>query len=65
MYDAFIPRDMDGDGNIDFVATRGNSGKYDGVFWLRQIRSSMALLVFEPARQTDSQHMSLPQTDTP
>lgn len=64
MYDAFIPRDMDGDGDIDFVATRGNSGNYDGVFWLEQIRSSMALLVFEPARQTDSQHMGLP-TSTP
>jgi hypothetical protein len=65
MYDAFIPRDMDGDGDIDFVATRGNSGKYDGVFWLEQIRSSMALLVFEGARQTDSQPMSLPPADTP
>ncbi|MEX2301563.1 MAG: VCBS repeat-containing protein [Bryobacterales bacterium] len=65
MYDAFIPRDMDGDGDMDFVATRGNSGKYDGVFWLEQIRSSMALLVFEPARQTDSQPMSLPSAETP
>jgi hypothetical protein len=65
MYDAFIPADMDADGDIDFIATRGNSGNYDGVFWLEQIRSSMALLVFEPARQTDSQQMSLPPADTP
>jgi hypothetical protein len=63
MYDAFIPRDMDGDGDIDFVATRGNSGNYDGVFWLEQIRSSMPLPVFEPARQTDSQPMALPPAD--
>jgi len=60
MYDAFIPRDMDGDGDVDFVSTRGNSGKYDGVFWLEQIRSSIALPVFEPARKSDSQQMPLP-----
>jgi hypothetical protein len=60
MYDAFIPRDMDGDGDIDFVSTRGNSGNNDGVFWLEQIRSSIALPVLEAARKTDSQPMPLP-----
>jgi hypothetical protein len=60
MYDAFIPRDMDSDGDIDFVATRGNSGKYDGVFWLEQIRSSVTLRSFEPARESESQPMPLP-----
>jgi hypothetical protein len=60
MYDQFIPRDMDGDGDIDFVGTRGNSGKYDGVFWLEQVRSSIALPVFEPARPTESEPMPLP-----
>ena len=65
MYDAFIARDMDGDGDIDFVATRGNSGKYDGVFWLEQIRSSIALPSFEPARKSESQPMPLPPSDAP
>jgi hypothetical protein len=63
MYAAFIARDMDGDGDIDFVATRGNSGKYDGAFWLEQVRSSMALLAFEPARKSESQQMPLPPHD--
>jgi hypothetical protein len=65
MFDAFIPRDMDGDGDIDFVATRGNSGKYDGVFWLEQVRSSIALPAFEPARQSESQRMPLPPEGFP
>jgi hypothetical protein len=60
MYDAFIPRDMDGDGDIDFVATRGNSGNNDGVFWLEQIRSSIALPVLEAARKTESEPIPLP-----
>ncbi len=60
MYDAFIARDMDGDGDIDFVSTRGNSGKYDGVFWLEQLRSSIALRAFEPGRKPDSEQMPLP-----
>ena len=39
MYDAFIPRDMDGDGDVDFVTTRGNSRSFDGVQWLEQVRT--------------------------
>ena len=32
MFDKFLSRDMDGDGDIDFVGTRGNSVPHDGVF---------------------------------
>jgi hypothetical protein len=60
MYDAFLARDMDGDGDLDFVGTRGNSGNFDGVYWLEQVRSATARKAFQPARTRDSQHMPLP-----
>jgi hypothetical protein len=60
MYDEFIPRDMDGDGDVDFVATRGNSGNYDGVFWLEQKRTDKAERAFTPARRQESKALPLP-----
>jgi len=60
MYDAFIPRDLDGDGDIDFVATRGNSGAFDGVFWLEQVRSTEPRASFTPARKEESRALPLP-----
>jgi len=60
MYDAFIPRDMDGDGDIDFVTTRGNSGNYDGVLWLEQVRTSGPARAFQSARSKESAHLPLP-----
>ncbi len=60
MFDKFLPRDMDGDGDVDFVSTRGNSSVWDGVFWLEQVRSSEARPAFETARQIDSPEMPLP-----
>ncbi|MDT8428298.1 MAG: DUF3047 domain-containing protein [Pseudomonadales bacterium] len=60
MFDKFIARDMDGDGNIDFVGTRGNSAPYDGVFWLEQVRSAQAQPAFSRARMQDSEEMPLP-----
>ena len=59
MYDKFIARDLDGDGDTDFIATRGNSYPYDGVFWLEQVRTSMPQPVFERAREIDSPEMPL------
>ena len=59
MYDKFIARDLDGDGDTDFIATRGNSYPYDGVFWLEQVRTSMSQPVFERAREIDSPEMPL------
>lgn len=60
MYDGFIPRDMDGDGDVDLVSTRGNSGVYDGVFWLEQIRTPAPQKAFTPARSEDSRALPLP-----
>ena len=60
MFDKFVPRDMDGDGDIDFVSTRGNSVPYDGVFWLEQVRTDAPVPAFEPARENDSAQMPLP-----
>ena len=51
MFDAFVPIDIDDDGDVDFVATRGNSGSFDGVFWLHQLHSERPSNAFTPARE--------------
>ena len=61
MYDKWIPLDIDEDGDLDFVGTRGNSKPYDGVIWLEQIRSEEPLPVFKQARIKDS--ISIPFVD--
>jgi hypothetical protein len=60
MFDAFFATDKDGDGDLDFLATRGNSGKMDGVFWLEQLSSGAPARRFLPAREEDSQSLPLP-----
>lgn len=60
MYDDFIVRDMDGDGDIDFVTTRGNSGTFDGLIWLEQLRTPGPTQSFHPARESESAHLALP-----
>jgi hypothetical protein len=60
MFDKFIAHDMDGDGDVDFVGTRGNSYPYDGVFWLEQVRSAAPGVRFLKARAVDSVEMGLP-----
>ena len=60
MYDKFIARDADGDGDVDFFGTRGNSAPYDGVYWLEQVRSDAPRPAFERARDEDSPEMPLP-----
>jgi hypothetical protein len=60
MFDKFIARDMDGDGDVDFLGTRGNSGPYDGLFWLEQVRSAEPRPAFERARASDSPEVPLP-----
>jgi hypothetical protein len=60
MFDQFVARDMDGDGDVDFLSTRGNSAPYDGVFWLEQVRTAEPSAAFAPARETDSAEMPLP-----
>ena len=56
----FIARDIDKDGDIDFVGTRGNSAPYDGVFWLEQVRTKTASPSFVPARSGESPEIPLP-----
>lgn len=60
MFDKFIAKDMDNDGDFDFVSTRGNSAPFDGVFWLEQVRSTQPIKSFTPARDQDSVEMPLP-----
>jgi hypothetical protein len=60
MFDKFVPRDMDGDGDVDFAFTRGNSTTYDGVFWLEQVRSETPIPSFQRAREQDSPEVPLP-----
>ncbi|MCZ6671872.1 MAG: VCBS repeat-containing protein [Verrucomicrobia bacterium] len=60
MFDKFIARDLDGDGDIDFLGTRGNSAPYDGIFWLEQVRSKTTRQSFTPARDEESPEMPLP-----
>ena len=59
MFDKWIARDLDGDGDIDFVGTRGNSAPYDGVIWLEQVRSDTPTRAFTQARAYDSEQLSL------
>ena len=63
MFDKFLSRDMDGDGDIDFVATRGNSVPYDGVFWLEQVRNAEPVPSFSRGREFDSEEMPLPERE--
>ena len=60
MFDKFVAHDVDGDGDVDFVGTRGNSGEYDGVFWLEQLRTDEPMASFIPARVVDSPELPLP-----
>ena len=59
MYDKWVARDLDGDGDLDFLGTRGNSEPFDGVIWLEQIRSREATRVFVQARASDSEQLTL------
>ena len=61
MYDQLILLDMDGDGDLDFTGTRGNSERFDGVFWLEQVRTPGPVAAFQPARQQESQELPLPE----
>lgn len=62
MFDQFLARDMDDDGDIDFVGTRGNSGAYDGVFWLEQQTTRVPPIIFQPSRPDGSPEVPLPDS---
>lgn len=63
MNDMFVSRDMDGDGDTDLVTTRGNSGSFDGVVWLEQVRSKQPRAAYQAARKVESRHLPLPPAD--
>jgi hypothetical protein len=58
MYDVMVPRDLNGDGLIDFVGTRGNSGVFDGVIWIEQQRSKSSKPRFAGARSAESRQLA-------
>jgi hypothetical protein len=60
MYDKWLAQDMDQDGDLDFVGTRGNSEPYDGVIWLEQDRTVTPEPRFRGARSIDSTQLGLP-----
>ncbi len=60
MYDKWLARDLDADGDLDFLGTRGNSEPYDGLIWLEQVRTREPAQRFIPARDADSEEMPLP-----
>jgi hypothetical protein len=60
MFDKLLPVDLNGDGHVDFAATRGNSGPFDGVLWLEQVRTAGPRAAFARARATDSPELPLP-----
>jgi hypothetical protein len=62
MYDAFAAMDVDRDGLLDVLYTRGNSGEYDGLYWLRQQRSEKPQAVFTSTRDEDSRALPLPDS---
>ena len=61
MFDKFLVRDMDGDGDIDLIGTRGNSIPYDGVFWLEQVRTAAPVPAFDQARKEESRQLPPPE----
>ena len=63
MFDMYVSRDLDGDGDMDLISTRGNSGEYDGVFWLEQVRTQTPGPSFTPARTTESRALPLPPSN--
>ena len=60
MFDKFVPFDIDSDGDLDFFGTRGNSGEFDGVFWLEQVRTEAPVAAFSAAREQESPELPLP-----
>ncbi|MBW2464824.1 MAG: VCBS repeat-containing protein, partial [Deltaproteobacteria bacterium] len=65
MFDLFQVVDLSnggaGDGLPDILTTRGNSGHYDGVIWLEQVRTAAPGPTFTAARSKDSPELPLPR----
>ena len=61
MYDEFVTRDMDADGDLDLISTRGNSAPFDGVLWLEQMRTEHPVPSF--AGDLDRKRCRVPPND--
>jgi hypothetical protein len=59
MFDQFVAVDLDADGDLDFLTTRGNSEPYDGLLWLEQTRSVEPASAFTAARPKESPEVPL------
>ncbi|MDA1236271.1 MAG: VCBS repeat-containing protein [Acidobacteria bacterium] len=59
-FGALLPTDADGDGDIDLIGVRSDSGALDGLFWLQQLHSPDAVVRFLPARRVSSESLALP-----
>jgi hypothetical protein len=59
MFDQFVAVDLDHDGDLDFLTTRGNSEPYDGLLWLEQVRSAAPERSFTSARKKESPEVPL------
>ena len=46
MFDRYVSRDLDRHGAKDLISPRGNSGDYDGVFWLEQVGTKVPVPSF-------------------
>lgn len=62
MYDMFVAHDVNRDGLLDFIATRGNSSPCDGVIWLEQVRTLHPTRAFTDAwpKEYQSREQPLP-----
>lgn len=59
-YAAWLAQDLDGDGDLDFVGVRADSGEYDGLLWLEQRHSGQPVPRLVPAREEESAALPLP-----
>ncbi|MHC4916296.1 MAG: FG-GAP repeat domain-containing protein [Planctomycetota bacterium] len=60
MYDMFFVRDVNGDGLVDLVTTRGNSSPQDGTIWLEQVRTEKPGPAFTSAWPPDQESRQQP-----
>ena len=60
IFDMCVSRDLDRHGAMDLISPRGNSGDYDGVFWLEQVGTKAPVPSFTPARAIESPALPLP-----
>ena len=59
-FTGFAAADVDSDGAMDIIATRGGSGGLDGVFVLQQVRESIPMRRFVAARKMNDRSLPIP-----